>query len=68
MMSMNCSPPRAMDTAKPAALPAVKALIRKRLSWIIGSATLVSMMTNAASNTAPPTSRPKTVGFVQPMV
>ena len=49
-------------------LPAVKARMRNRLSWNIGSATLVSITTNAASSTMPPASRPMTAGFVQPMV
>ena len=49
-MSMNCSPPRAMETKKAAILPAVKARIRNRLSWNKGSATLDSMTTNAANS------------------
>ena len=68
MMSMNCSPPRAMDTARPARLPAVKARMRNRLSWNIGSAILVSMRPNTTSNATPPTSPASTQGFVQPIV
>ena len=49
-----------MGTAKPATLPAVNARMRNRLSSIIGSATLLSITTNAASSTTPPASRPKT--------
>jgi hypothetical protein len=68
MMSMNCSPPWARVAARADALPAVKALMRNRLSWIIGAATLVSIMTNTASSTVPPASRPKTAGFAHPIV
>ncbi len=49
-------------------LPAVKALIRNRLSWNIGSAIRLSMTANAASSAAPPVSRPITSGLVQPML
>ena len=38
------------DQHSPAMLPAVKARIRNRLSWNIGSATLLSITTNAASS------------------
>ena len=66
MMSTNCRPPRATATAKAAMLPAVKARIRKRLSWNSGSATLVSITTNAPKSAAPPTRRASTAGLVQP--
>ena len=48
-------------------LPAVKARMRNRLSWNIGSAILVSITANAASSAAPPPSRAMTSGLVQPM-
>ncbi len=67
MMSMNCRPPLAMATTKAATLPAVNALIRNKLSSNIGSAMLLSITTNAANSKAPPTSSPRTAGFVQPM-
>ena len=67
-MSMNCRPPRAMATTKPAMLPAVNARIRNRLSWNIGSAILVSITANTASRAAPPISSPRTDGFAQPML
>jgi hypothetical protein len=47
-----------MDTTKAAMLPAVKALMRNKVSWIIGSATRVSKLMKAASSAAPPASRP----------
>ena len=52
-----------MATTRPATLPAVKARMRNRLSWNIGSAILVSITANAASSAAPPDSRPMTPGF-----
>ena len=67
MISTNCRPPRATATANPAMLPAVKARIRNRLSWNSGSATLVSITTNAPSRAAPPTRSASTAGLVQPM-
>jgi hypothetical protein len=54
-----------MDTTKPAMLPAVKTRMRNKLSWNIGSASLLSITTKAASSTTPPTSRPKTAGLVE---
>ena len=57
-----------MDTDRPATLPAAKALMRNRLSWNSGSATLVSMMPSAASSTAPPASSVTTQGSVYPIV
>ena len=68
MMSMNCSPPRAMAAMNPAALPAAKARMRNRPSWNIGSATRLSMTTNAISNRTPPMRPPRTHGLVQPIV
>ena len=67
MISMNCWPPRAMAMSRPAMLPAVNALIRNKPSSNIGSAILLSMMQNTTSSATPPTSRPITVGLVQPM-
>ena len=57
-----------MDTARPARLPAVKARMRNRLSWNIGSAILVSMTPKTASNATPPIRPASTQGFVQPIV
>jgi len=57
-----------MATTRPAMLPAVKALIRNKLSWNIGSAILLSMTPNAMSRSRPPASRPITVGLAQPML
>ena len=57
-----------MATARPARLPAVKARMRNRLSWNIGSAMRVSMTTNAASSALPPASPASTQGLVQPIV
>ncbi len=68
MMSMNCRPPRAIDTARPARLPAVKARMRNRLSWNIGWGILVSTNPNTISRAMPPTSPASTCGFVQPIV
>ena len=68
MISMNCMPPRAMATTRPAMLPAVKARMRNRLSWNIGSAIRVSITANRASSATPPSSRPRTAGLVQPML
>jgi hypothetical protein len=48
MISMNGIPPRAIATSRPATLPAVKALIRNRLSWNIGSAIRLSMLQGRA--------------------
>ena len=48
-------------------LPAVKARMRNRPSWNIGSATLVSITTNATSS-ARRGEHAETTGFVQPMV
>ena len=39
-----------MATTSPAMLPAVKARMRNRLSWNIGSAILVSITANTASS------------------
>ena len=58
MISMNCSPPWASRTEKPATLPAVKARMRNSPSWNIGSAIRLSMTANAASSATPPMSRP----------
>ena len=49
-------------------LPAVKALMRNRPSWNIGSAALRSIMTKATSSKTPAASNPATSGFVHPMV
>jgi hypothetical protein len=68
MMSMNCRPPRAMEARRPAALPAVKAWMRKRLCWNIGSAIRPSMTTNTASRATPAISSPYTEGSVQLIV
>ena len=69
MISMNCSPPRAMATASPATFPAVNARMRNRLSWNIGSATLAfdqderRQQRDAAERAAR-----YTAGLVQPIV
>ena len=68
MMRMNWKPPRAIDTSRPARLPKVKARIRNRLSWNIGSAIRVSMMPNTTSSATPPIRPASTHGLVQPMV
>ncbi len=57
-----------METARPARLPAVKARMRNRLSWNIGSAILVSTTPNTTSRATPPISPASTQGLVQPMV
>ena len=67
MISMNWMPPRAMDTSRPAMLPAVNSRILNRLSRNIGSATLRSMSTNTSSSATPPISSPSTTGLCQPI-
>ncbi len=67
MTSMNCSPPRAMEPSRLAALPAANALILNRLIWNIGSAIFVSKTQNAARSTTPPTSPPMIHGLVHPV-
>ena len=66
MISMNCRPPRAIATARPATFPAAKARIRNSRNSNIGSATLLSMTPNATSSATPATSRLTTTGLVQP--
>jgi hypothetical protein len=58
MISMNCRPPRAIATTRPAMLPAVNALIRNKVSRNIGSATLPSITAKAASSRTPPMMHP----------
>jgi hypothetical protein len=53
---------RKPDTCPATTLPAVKALMRNRLSWKSGSLTMRSMPTNAARRTAPAASRRKIAG------
>ena len=67
MTSMNCSPPRAIELIRLAALPAAKARILNRLIRNIGSAILVSMMPNTTSRAAPPARPASTHGLVQPV-
>ena len=67
MISMNWMPPRAIDTSRPATLPAANALILNRPRWNIGSAILVSMIRKTASSAAPPISSPSTTGDSQPI-
>jgi hypothetical protein len=67
MTSMNCSPPRAMEPSRLAALPAANALILNRPIWNIGSAILVSKTQNAISMTVPPISPPMIHGLAQPV-
>ena len=67
MTSMNCSPPRAIEPSRLAALPAAKARILNRLIWNIGSAIFVSKMQNATSIRTPPISPPMIQGLVHPV-
>ena len=67
MISMNWMPPRAIDTSRPATLPAVNALILNRPMRNIGSAIWVSMMRNTTSRATPPMSSPSTTGDCQPI-
>ncbi len=67
MISMNCSPPWASAAARVAALPALKARIRNRLNRTIGSATRVSISTNATSRATPTPRMVSTTGFCQPI-
>ena len=66
-ISMNCSPPRAMDPSRLAAFPAAKARILNRPSANIGSAMRVSITQNRARMTAPPIRPDSTIGLVQPV-
>jgi hypothetical protein len=68
MIIMNWRPPRAIEDSRPAMLPAVNALIRKRRSWNIGRGTIRSITTNAARTASPPASSVMTRGLVHPMV
>ena len=68
MISMNCSPPRAMEASRVAPTPAAKARIRIRRRSNIGLATRVSMTQNTTSRAAPPIRPVSTSGLVQPMV
>ena len=66
MMSTNCRPPRATATANAAMLPAVKARIRKRLSWNSGSATLRLDHHERAQQGGAADEEASTTGLVQP--
>ncbi len=68
MISMNCSPPRPIDDIRLAMLPAVKARMRNRSMWNIGSATRVSITTKASSSSTPTISSVSTAGLVHPIV
>ncbi len=67
MISMNISPPRLRAARKLANTPLVKARILNSCRRNIGWGTLVSMMQNAVSRSAPTTRQPMTTGLVQPM-
>ncbi len=67
MISMNCSPPRAIELSRLAMLPAANARIRNRLIRNMGSVIFVSMRQNATSRTTPVASPPSTNGLVQPV-
>ena len=66
-ISMNWSPPRAMEPSRLAAFPAVKARILNSASRNIGSATLDSMMQNTTRMAGPPIRPETTSGLVQPV-
>ncbi len=68
MISMNCSPPRAIEPSRVAALPPAKTASRKSRSGNIGSATRVSIRQKRTSTAVPPISPASTHGLVQPMV
>ena len=67
MTSMNCSPPRAIEPSRLAALPVANALILNRAISNIGSAIFVSKMQNAMSMATPPASPPMIQGFAHPV-
>ena len=67
MISMNIRPPRLSEARKLAALPALKARMRKRERRNIGWATLVSTMPKTTRISRPPRISASTLGFVQPM-
>jgi hypothetical protein len=67
MISMNWMPPRAIDTSRPATLPAVNSRILNSDSRNIGSATRVSMTRKISSTTSPPMISPSTTGDSQPI-
>ena len=68
MISMNCRPPRDIAASRFTAWPAANARIRNSRMLIIGSATRVSMTTNATSSATPTIKPVSTFGEVQPMV
>ncbi len=67
MISMNCSPPRAIAASSVAALPAANALIRNSFRSNIGSATRSSTRQNTHSSATPPIRPDSTSGLVQPI-
>ena len=67
MMSMNISPPRAIEDRKFASTPNVYGRMRKRSRWNIGSFTRVSIRTNATRSTTPSARAESTNGLLHPI-
>jgi hypothetical protein len=67
MISMNCSPPRAIEASRVALIPAAKARILIRCRSNMGAATCSSTKQNTPSMATPPIMPLSTSGLVQPI-
>jgi hypothetical protein len=67
MISMNCSPPRAIAISSAARFAAAKARMRNSPRLNIGSAIRVSARQNTTRSRDPPARPLRTQGFVQPV-
>ena len=65
--SINCNPPRAIDDANTAKMPAAKPRMRSNCRSSIGSAARRSIGTKATSSAIPPNNVSSVAGFVQPI-